>query len=191
MSRVPSAFHLSKCCRRLLYWLNLCDFSTDIVAIQCWKGIKWCNGHLGMLSVRPNRKNDSSGGKDWTLHNSGGWAHGYYCTQGRRPYVRVLDLLISFRTAEHLAKSIIWHQMEDMFHYYQMQKTKFNWFGIYDGHAGTRAAQVNLVLCFQSSPIRVTKSLHLSVALRQFSTNSRSVNIFNRLKVFPISTKMW
>jgi hypothetical protein len=35
-------------------------------------------------------------------------------------------------------------QMEDMFHFYQMPKTKFNWFGIYDGHAGCRAAQVRL-----------------------------------------------
>ena len=40
-----------------------------------------------MLSAVAKRSNDAYGGKDWTLNSESGWAHGFYCSQGRRPYV--------------------------------------------------------------------------------------------------------
>jgi len=69
-----------------------------------------------MLTARPDRSKDSKGGKEWTPFNSGGWPHGFFATQGRRPY------------------------MEDIWHHVVM-KNGINFFAVYDGHSGTRCAQ--------------------------------------------------
>jgi hypothetical protein len=46
-----------------------------------------------MLSVVPKRSTDAYGGHDLTLNGESGWAHGFYCSQGRRPYVSFIEIL--------------------------------------------------------------------------------------------------
>mmetsp|Transcript_1401 Transcript_1401/g.3065 ORF Transcript_1401/g.3065 Transcript_1401/m.3065 type:complete len:461 (-) Transcript_1401:973-2355(-) len=68
-----------------------------------------------MLTARPNRSKDEKGGRDWTPYNCGGWPHGFFATQGRRPH------------------------MEDT-NTFQILRKGVNFFGVFDGHSGERCA---------------------------------------------------
>ncbi|EKX36793.1 hypothetical protein GUITHDRAFT_145529 [Guillardia theta CCMP2712] len=98
-----------------------------------------------MLTARPNRSKDESGGQHWTPYNCSGWPYGYYSTQGRRPHMEDHFQVSVLNTALHQG---------------------INFFGVFDGHSGTRCAEFlkkNLVGYLTNSIRKVNLPLELNL----------------------------